>query len=763
MRTRIEIGVLAGALALLGLVCACVDPLENRPEYAPTENTVNAMSVINIAPLGKSNGAQTKQSASEVQYDGTFRGVGNVSLFAIVQKNGNELADGQILKSVENNVTRAAGYFRPSAPITSPVTTFPVTFPVGTNTLLFYGEVLPGNAADPLNAYGALGSTFHKQNLWEIGCWAKQRLEETKDGEGHLTGKAADFQEIENIILCVYNHLLKIGFNGGNKWDAALTGKVGSTDMTNKVLHWSDYKSCLTRRADGSYIINRSPMKDVEAKPLEIALGHTYWEITAMAADERCAGSGADVASQVQAIYSVLKDADASVSNPNSLTDQEKVAQLMIGRILTYIETFFTITNDRVECWKNGDNVNSIVTAINENVLSADNAMDASRDFGNYSVQQFPLCFDLPMGAAMMQWSESEGFQYVSEIVDLLDGTTMQVYDFTYPPSLVYYGNAPVRITYDEITETSFPDNKNSWMTEQVWNDRGWASGYSHLTPTASGIAMAYNIGYGNALMETTVRFKDAVLYDNNAEYHANEQPNAFTIGPNVGLTLTGILIGGQPDMVDYTYLPKSSEISRNNRTIYDKYMCAKDPDTGNELSTYDAVSGRYSLPIPTDKPTEPVYTAVFDNYNPAGRPVDQREVMVAIELRNDLGKDFWGENNIVRAGGTFYLVGKLSLSAAKKTSEGEYYGISWPSEYDPQVPPYNATDGQTLQIVRVFMQGRVTYVTFSIDQNSLKYAKVTVPNLRSSNLTMGLSVDYYWQSDIPFDNVVLGAQSTTP
>lgn len=757
MRTRIEIGVLAGALALLGLVCACVDPLENKPEYAPTENMVNTMSVINIAPLGKSSGAQTKQSASEVQYDGTFRGVGNVSLYAIIQKNGNDLADGNILKAVETDVTQAAGYYRLPTPITSPVVTFPVAFPVGTNTLLFYGEALPGNASDPLNAYGALGSTFHKQNLWEIGCWARQRLEETKDGEGHLTGKAADFQEIENIIRCVYNHLLKIGFNGGNKWDEALTGKVGDTDMTGKVLHWSDYKSCLTKRADGTYLINRSPMKDTEAKPLEIVLSRMYHELTDIEADERCAGGGADVARQVQALYSVLKDADESTANPS--TDPEKVAKLLIGRILAYIENFFTVTNDRVDGWKNGDNVNSIIAAINEYVLSPQNAMDASRDFGDYSVQQFPMCFDLPMGAAMMQWSESDGFQYVSEIVDLLDGTTMQVYDFTYPPALVYYGNSPVRITYDEITQASFPNNKDSWVTEQAWSNLGWASGYKHLTPTASGIAMAYNIGYGNALMETTVKFKDAVLYDNNAVFHANERPNAFTLGPNVGLTLTGILIGGQPDQVDFTYLPKSSDISHNNRTVYDKYMCAKDPDTGNELSTYDAATKRYLLPIPTDKTSEPVFTTVFDNYNPAGRQVDQREVMVALEFRNDLGRDFWGENSVVRNGGTFYLVGKLALSAAKKTAEGDYYGISWPSEDDPQVPPYNATDGQTLQIVRVFMQGRVTYVTFSIDENSLKYAKVTVPNLRSSNLTMGLTVNYNWKTPgIPFVDLVLGS-----
>ena len=138
-------------------------------------------------------------------------------------------------------------------------------------------------------------------------------------------------------------------------------------------------------------------------------------------------------------------------------------------------------------------------------------------------------------------------------------------------------------------------------------------------------------------------------------------------------------------------------------------------------------------------------YTLVFDNYTDAA---DQNAVYVALEFTNATGKDFWGEANLVRAGGTFYIVGKLDPTATGLAA------ITWPTDY--ALPPYNA-DGSTIQATRVFIQDYMTTANFVINATSLQHAYVTVPDLRSTQISLGLSVDLAWSPGLVFDNIVLG------
>ena len=50
-----------------------------------------------------------------------------------------------------------------------------------------------------------------------------------------------------------------------------------------------------------------------------------------------------------------------------------------------------------------------------------------------------------------------------------------------------------------------------------------------------------------------------------------------------------------------------------------------------------------------------------------------------------------------------------------------------------------------------------MTTANFKIGENSLKYAYLTVPDLRSSSVTLGLSVDLNWSTGLVFDNIVVG------
>ena len=111
--------------------------------------------------------------------------------------------------------------------------------------------------------------------------------------------------------------------------------------------------------------------------------------------------------------------------------------------------------------------------------------------------------------------------------------------------------------------------------------------------------------------------------------------------------------------------------------------------------------------------------------------------------------KDFWGNANRVRKGGTFYLIGKLDPA-------GKSFPTRNATNYN--LPPYNDdATGTTKEAIRVFMQDFMTVANFTIGETSLQKAYVTVPDLRSSEISLGLSVDINWETGLNFGDVVLG------
>ena len=230
-------------------------------------------------------------------------------------------------------------------------------------------------------------------------------------------------------------------------------------------------------------------------------------------------------------------------------------------------------------------------------------------------------------------------------------------------------------------------------------------------------------------------------MKDNNSVIHAGEADNTIAVSGNP-FTLTGVLIGGQPQTVGWNYIVKASSGT-------DPYVCM----------VYDNDLPSTAIPTPTDQDN---YTMVWDNYKEG----DQNVVYVALELTNNSGKDFWGMNNLIRNGSAFYLIGKLdpnetseaTLTSLGKTAEqfaaDKSLGITWPTKY--ALPPYD-TDGNTVKVRRVFIQDFVTTAKFVIGEESLKTALVSVPDLRASHLSLGLSVNLEWSAGLNFDNVVLG------
>ena len=202
----------------------------------------------------------------------------------------------------------------------------------------------------------------------------------------------------------------------------------------------------------------------------------------------------------------------------------------------------------------------------------------------------------------------------------------------------------------------------------------------------------------------------------------------AINVTKEHGLPVTGIIIGGQPESVKWNYVTTASQ---NEGIIYDKKV----------VSDMRAIS---------DGSTQPTvnYTLVFDNYVSA---TNQEPVSIAIELVNNTGVDFKGQDGIVAGGQKFYLVGKLEID--NKNLSG------WPVSYDQDES--NHAEGKLYKSyegrypvesgkLRVFIQDYTTTANFTI--NSLKNAYVTIPDLRASKLQLGLSVDLTWKSGLKFD-----------
>ena len=113
----------------------------------------------------------------------------------------------------------------------------------------------------------------------------------------------------------------------------------------------------------------------------------------------------------------------------------------------------------------------------------------------------------------------------------------------------------------------------------------------------------------------------------------------------------------------------------------------------------------------------------------------------------------------MIRNGGTFYITGKLDPDANRSTTDRSE-GITWPTKY--ALPPYD-TDGNTIKERRVFIQDYMTTANFVLGEYSLQHALVSVPDLRSSQISLGLSVDLSWSTGLSFNDVILGEGTNHP
>ena len=326
----------------------------------------------------------------------------------------------------------------------------------------------------------------------------------------------------------------------------------------------------------------------------------------------------------------------------------------------------------------------------------------AYKDGSAYST--YPNNINLPDGAVQLSFDATNKFSYAAKS-NLTGIENLEASKICFPASIYYFQSSDLAATAVELDASKWPTSTTAWTgTAAPWlkAENTLAAGWTaSVQPTTRSIAMRKNINYGVANLATTVKCGAASLPDNTglSVTDPSEFPGTVAV-PTEGFTVTGLLIGGQPTKVGFNFQPASNDVFEY--TIYDNNL------TNIVAKNAEPTTTNYTIVLPNDK----------------GRTAtDQNPVNVAIELTNNSGVAFRGFDGIIPAGAKFYLVGQLAPKDQKVT------GVENPA---------------------VFMSDYMTTLKLTI--TSLKSAYNTIPDLRSTKLQLGLSVDLDWQAGLQFD-----------
>ena len=726
--------VLTGAVGFTSCSSSEDVPEQVSSRYNPETNEVGVNFVFNVS-TGNGTTRQTS-AATQATEDDLFRGIDNTILFSFKQG-----ADGKHLAAATTSDKRYD-----LAQILGPNTVskemsrrvIETSLPINTNTILFYGKAIAGDAYG--SSYTA-NDLFGHLDEYTLPAGGANLSDVTISLGQRLTGdNLTTYRQVEDLLSAVLTSVMATNLAGDKHVTIVATDyPMEGVSAYGFDVATTEYPADLTWESYAN-VDGKSPMEPThDLYPLEKKLADIYREMTTIqqSAGELRAGSG-------YALQLVMHDLWANINEvrcATPLNKPETVAKFLAHEITVEIKKYFTSSTLPIDGTA-PENVSfrSLESIIRE--LSTDPTWPATADakptvFSNISssfhLVDFPYYFGVPRAAAHLQFDTAKKqFKYVkyynTSAVGDVSGFTVESY--CYPAELMYFGNSPVRVSNLERKTNNYPATVADWDNDAKWSS-DWVKS-SHVTSGTQGVAMQNDINYGSALLKTTVRYGTTTLSDNNHAIQKAKQPNiADTDEPDKQITvdgtsfkLTGIVIGGQVKKVGWNYIAR--EGAKFTSYVYDRAIA--------------------SDVIPVTGPSTPNYTLLFDNYH-AGE-AHQDKVYVALEFLNNTGEDFFGEHGMVRNQSHFYLIGELD------PEKNGLNTVTWPTHHP--LPPYNA-DGTSIKTQRVFMQDFMTTADFVIGANSLKHAYLTVPDLRYSSLTLGLSVDVKWSTGLNFEEVILG------
>ncbi|MBQ4276479.1 MAG: hypothetical protein II750_00055 [Bacteroidaceae bacterium] len=730
---------LMGAAALTGATlfsCSNEELAEVNPNYNPETGEVLTSFVMNVSATNTPTTRMTSANTQAIPGTNGFRGIVDGALLSF--KKDAPVADGKWIPSstTEADKTYSLGSIFSTTDASTDGNTshriIELALPTETNTLMFYGKA-PKSGVDADNAQGKITYTLGTKNLAGYSFALNRRVADENQ---------ADYRQYGDLIRAALDYITSAELNGA---DVVYNGNHYATTVK-----WTQYVT----------ISDAGVIKPATKDPLHASLDMgAMGEILADAlstfatinAGEVRAGSGTSVARTIGDLKFIMN----KISSATPTDEHEAVSKALAEQIISRIDACFQGTAPTLE-WKTSDVVKGAIS-----YTGATDKITRKGSTGSALTEWPDISFGVPKGCAQLLVETTKSTDVGGQVTTpgtiswkysattpLLSATSTSIYNVYYPAELCYFGNSPIRVTNDSHVEADYPQGVTNWDTDDQWaaginnNNVAWTKN-GHVVSTTRSVAMQYNINYGSALLKSTVGYASgvtvlqdnnhAIQLDKNPSLGASEEPNGTIDVTASTFKLTGILVGGQPATVGWDYLPVSGTTFDCN--IYDKAI------------TSDA--------IPATGTSEPNYTLVWDNWNATNKGAKQNDVYVALEFTNNSGKDFWGNCNIIRNGGTFYIIGKLDPDAGLSTTDRSA-GITWPDAAKQALPPFDGS-GNTIKERRVFIQDFMTTANFIIGANSLQSAYATVPDLRSAQISLGLSVDLKWQTGLTFDNVVLG------
>lgn len=306
-------------------------------------------------------------------------------------------------------------------------------------------------------------------------------------------------------------------------------------------------------------------------------------------------------------------------------------------------------------------------------------------------IDGFPANQNLPDGAASVTCVIATGvFSYVNSSVPGLTQMGLTAANkFVYAAELLYLANTTIHVA-DELKLQNYTGAGDGDATGTYWSAFIAANYGSQRTVTTStrSVILDTTINYGVSRFDVTAKLGDAIALKDRNDDDVSK--------PDGGFPLTGVLVARQ-NKVNYMFHPDGSD----NFVIYDNAT------NGVKVSDADPSS------------TDTIHTLVYETE----RADEDDQLFFALEFTNTTN-DFVGKNGIVPTGTKFYLVGHLKATDAAMTAVGadtHYF----------------------------FKQDHWTKVNCTI--SDLRKAYNVIPDLRTAELELGLSVDIKWQSGYTF------------
>ena len=582
------------------------------------------------------------------------------------------------------------------------------------------------DSADPTGGTGVAGQVVKTQFYLNIpyagnekGGNARVSTRMSDVNTQHTNDMAANFLGLANMEMfafegtpgVTYNtstRTIRIGDNTGesdNHWRRLYSDIAIPVGTTNMVLYTRASKENSTSsnpktKFQASSLTNPYTTFTDEAKP---TLSELKFNLeTIHSANDFTATQGSAILNKLNAI------AQTSASVGGETIEWSKINETSTGtpeerEILKKLYTnFVSLTagsensvkraiedlKAAVETQQLGD-FRELTQAIKDNCTTS----DLNSSFG------FPRNIYLPDGAAVLSFnSDSKTFTYKEITAGVPTGGNLVDHKtITYPSELAYFVSSPVGTSSTKDKLADLPDY-NAWLNNtETWTEYG-----NVVKSNTTLVVLKEPVQYGVACLESKIKCDKPSLEDN-AKQIIKSTANNFLTVPEAGITVTGILVGGQPQGVEWNFEPASD--AKFDHTIYDQDM-----NTGIAAKT---------------SATSPNYTLVLDNKNSSTTNAEQSKVYVTVELENNMG-DFYGAEGLIPAGSRFYLVGEL----------------------DPKATTATKPSGETID--RVFVKDHTTFANFTI--KDLKKAYNHIPDMRTSKINVGLAVDLTWQEGITFD-----------